>query len=92
MNCQSTPPMPNPMTDHVVLRFSLPQAGDATLVICDALGREVKRWGLNMLSAGPHQVSWNGLSDQGRMVPAGILFYRLTTQGQSLQQKLVHLQ
>lgn len=85
------PASPNPCYEPT-LRFSLPQAGQADLVIYDILGRRLKTWHWSTLAPGPHQVTWDGRTDQGAAIPPGVLFYRLEAGGQALKQKMIHLQ
>ncbi len=89
---QLAPPMPNPSTNQTTLRFSLPQESKASLVIYDVLGRRIKEWTWSKLTAGPHSVEWDGLTENGQKVTPGVLFYRLDIGNQHLKQKLIHLQ
>lgn len=85
------PPMPNPSINQTILRFSLPRESEASLSLFDLLGRRIKQWHWSKLSAGPHQVWWDGKTDAGRIASPGVLFYRLDVGSQHLRQKLIHL-
>ncbi len=60
---------PNPFTHSVTFTLQNAPVGPLELTIYDALGRTVAR---RRLSAGDGAVSWNGRSDSGWIVPAGV--------------------
>lgn len=62
---------PNPFNPATVIPFSLPHNGYATLIIYDALGREVTRLVEGMVSQGFHEVRWDAAQ-----MPSGMYFYR----------------
>lgn len=71
-------PRPSPFRDRVDLGFVLESETRIELAIFEASGRRVRTlipdsW----QAAGPHSVPWDGTDDQGRPVPAGVLFVRL---------------
>jgi len=43
------------------------------------------------LPPGTHHVTWNGTDDQGRLLPAGVYFYRLKVADWSATKKLLLL-
>lgn len=83
------PNVPNPFNPRTVIGFSLERAGTARLRIHDAAGRLVRtlRDG-GMLSAGRHEVAWEGLDDAGRPVAAGVYHCRLESGGQVATRRL----
>lgn len=52
------PGYPNPFNPSVTLPFAVDRAGDVTLRIHDALGREVESRNLGFLPAGRHEARW----------------------------------
>lgn len=82
---------PNPFNPSTRIEFSLPQAGNITLTIYDALGRTVRRLASGMTEAGQHAVVWNGSNEQGQAVSSGVYFYRLETANGSYSRKMVLL-
>jgi hypothetical protein len=82
---------PNPFNPTTRIDFSLPQAGNVTLTIYDALGRTVKQLASGILEAGQHTVVWNGSNAQGQMVSSGVYFYRLETAVGSYSRKMMLL-
>ena len=60
------------------LTYQLAEPGPVRLVIYDLAGRPVRSWGVIQQSAGVHSFEWDGLGDNGRILPAGNYFCRLT--------------
>jgi hypothetical protein len=60
------------------LRWALPAAGPASLRLYDVRGALVRTLIEGDLSAGSHQMVWDGTDEGGRPVPAGSYFSRLT--------------
>jgi hypothetical protein len=69
---------PNPVRGRTSVRYSLPQAGNATLAVFDATGRMVRTVVSERLSAGEHAFVWDSRDASGRLVPAGVYHVRLT--------------
>ncbi len=63
---------PNPFNPETKISFSLPQSGKASLKIYDMLGREVMELVSGDMSAGKHEVSFNG-----KNLSSGVYIYRL---------------
>lgn len=83
---------PNPSPGgEIRIPFSLPRSGFVTLRILDLEGRTVKTLVEGDQPAGDRSVSWDGSSDRGTPVPAGIYFYELRTPGFQAARKLVRL-
>ena len=71
------PNYPNPFNPETTIRFSLPEAVHVQLDIYDILGQKVRRLMDDDLSAGSHQVRWNGRDDRDRAMSSGMFFYRV---------------
>ena len=69
---------PNPFNPSTTIGFDLPVAAVVTLTVYDILGREVVRLENRQMGAGYHQATWNGRANDGREVPTGIYFARIT--------------
>jgi len=69
---------PNPVTDAARVTFRLPRAGQAELILTDALGRTVERKATGSLTAGSHTLDWQPANRR-----AGVYFLRLTVDGES---------
>jgi len=81
---------PNPFSDRTSIEFGLPKRSDVTLEIFDVAGRRVfRRW----LAEAPS--GWNRLEFSGRgrtgALPAGVYFYRVTSDAGHLTRKMVIL-
>ncbi len=72
---------PNPFNPMTSIRFALPQAGFARVTVLALDGREVAILLADEMTAGSHEVFWNGQDDQGRRVASGAYFYRLEAGG-----------
>jgi hypothetical protein len=72
-------PTPTAMSAPLPLDFSLPVAGDVRLEIFDLAGRKLWSCELPAVSAGAHQVFWDGRSARDCERLAGLCFIRLRT-------------
>lgn len=77
------PNLPNPFSAQTLIRFAMPEPGDARLTVYDVQGRMIKVLETGELSAGTHDVRWDGTNQSGSRVPGGIYLYRLTVTGAS---------
>lgn len=69
--------LPNPFNPSVRIRFDLPRAAGASLVVYDVSGRLVRVLVDGALEAGPHETEWDGRNDRGESLAAGVYFCRL---------------
>jgi hypothetical protein len=79
---------PNPFNPTTQIRFSLPRESDVKLVVFDIVGRVVTTLVDQKLSAGTHQVTWNGRNQDGRAVASGVYFYHIQADGFSATKKM----
>ena len=76
-------PSPNPARHGAAISFRLGQLEFVRLSITDAQGRHVRTLQNGMLASGDHTSLWDGLSDNGRDVAAGLYFITMrSSQGQ----------
>jgi len=81
---------PNPTTKTAVIRFQIPVKTSVSLKIYDITGRLVRTLTrAQSLEPGVYTVEWDGRSDRGLRVPAGVYFYRLKTEEYRAVKKLV---
>ena len=71
-----------------VFSFSLEALSRTSLAIYDVTGRRIRNLLESDLGPGRYDVSWNGSSDDGRIVSAGVYFYRLETEGKARSGKV----
>jgi hypothetical protein len=82
---------PNPFNPFTTIRFELPERSHVRLVIYDCAGREIVRLVDGVRMEGAHSVMWDGRDARGSSAGAGIYFYRLTAEKNSITKKLVLL-
>jgi ELWxxDGT repeat protein len=75
---------PNPFNPTTSIRYQISHAGQTTLVIFDALGREVLTLVNGEMQAGEYQVSFNGDG-----LPSGMYLYRLQSNGRTESRKML---
>lgn len=73
---------PNPFNPQATVRFALPGAAHARLVIVDVAGRTVRTLTDADLPAGTHEARWDGRDQAGRAVAAGCYLARLESGGE----------
>ncbi len=81
---------PNPFLSGTAFRFSTRAAGDVGIRVFDVNGRMIRKLD-QRVTAGPHELQWDGRDDQGRPVPSGILFYEVTADGARRSGRMVRL-
>lgn len=70
--------IPNPFNPTTTLRFELASSGFATLLIVDAVGREVRSFDLGSREYGLHEFEWDGTSGSGERAVSGVYFVIVT--------------
>jgi len=83
--------MPNPLRPGASIGFALPQAGGASLVICDLSGRVLRTLVDSHLTAGRHAVVWDGRDDNGHTLATGVYFTRLQAGAERQTRKVLVL-
>jgi hypothetical protein len=68
---------PNPFNPVTTIRYEIPTATEAYLVVYNILGKEVIRLATGLLEPGYHRVVWNSRDRFGRELPSGIYIARL---------------
>jgi hypothetical protein len=82
---------PNPVQASSLVRFTLPEAGQADLQIFGPDGRLIRTLAGGALAAGNHVIEWDRSDARGARVPAGVYYYKLAAQGANLARKAVLL-
>jgi len=82
---------PNPFNPETAIKFSLPKAGHARLVIYDLLGRFVRKLIDEQRNSGQHQISWDGRTDRGIQAATGMYIYQLECEQTIIAKKLILL-
>jgi hypothetical protein len=82
------PAAPNPFNPATTIRFGLAQPAWTTVVIVDLAGRQVRTLAGEFLTAGPHEVVWDGRDDADLPSPAGVYLAVATSGGQRASTRL----
>jgi hypothetical protein len=69
--------VPNPFRSRTQLAYTLGTPGVVGITVVDAAGRVVAHLGNSWQPAGRHALAWDGVSDDGRTLPAGTYFVRV---------------
>jgi len=77
------PCVPNPFNRSTTIRYQLPQAGSVSLKVYNVAGQQVRTLVEGVASAGAYAAAWDGRSDTGRPLAAGVYLARLSTPGSS---------
>lgn len=80
---------PNPVKTSTVIEYALPHKTGIELVIFDIQGRLVRKLAHGVQNPGMHSVYWDGFDEQHNNVAAGVYFYALITEHESVINKLI---
>ena len=79
---------PNPFNPITKISFVMDQTGPARLEIFNARGQLVRVLADETIAAGAHSIVWDGQTTSGQQAASGTYFYRLTTAGDELTNKM----
>jgi len=79
---------PNPCNPRTALAFTLGRESAVTVAVHDLRGQVVRSIDAGRLTAGEHQVAWDGTGDGGRALPSGTYLYRVTAAGETATGKV----
>lgn len=82
---------PNPFDRSTGISLSLDRDDQVRLEIYDVSGRKVRTLHEGALSAGAHQIVWDGSTDDGAQATAGTYFYRLTAANGTETRRMVRV-
>lgn len=80
---------PNPFNPITWINFALPRAMDATVNVFNSRGQLIRTLSSGMMSAGFHQLSWDGRNNSGTKVTSGVYFYQLKTENFTQVKKMI---
>lgn len=80
---------PNPFNSSTVILYSLDKPGRACLEIYNIVGQIVVTLVDRYHMPGQYQATWKGANGDGREMPSGVYFYRLSTPEQRAVKKLL---
>jgi len=82
---------PNPFNPSTTIEFTIPSTDHISLDIYNILGERVKILANRIFEPGVYSAIWDGTAQDGKQVPSGIYFYRLTALGVEETKKMVLL-
>jgi len=82
---------PNPFNPATTIRYFIPESMESNLLIYNIAGQTVWSSGLVSTPQGWHELTWNGVDQNGNEVSSGIYFYALKAEGSLLKNKMIFL-
>ena len=80
---------PNPFNPSTTINYGVPKTGEVTLSIYNLRGQLVRTLLTGVVTAGHHQILWDGADERGSRVASGIYVYRMQADGFVATRKLV---
>lgn len=81
---------PNPFRNSATIGYSIAQSDFVTIRVFDAAGRMVKTLVDEFVGIpGKHAVTWDGRSDSGSQLPAGVYFYQMNAGDFKAMRKMI---
>ncbi len=77
---------PNPFNPTTRFTVEIPRMSQVEISIYDILGRKIATLWNGEQMAGYHTMEWDGLDDEGMMVPTGIYFLRMNVPAENFSQ------
>ncbi|MGC9512291.1 MAG: FlgD immunoglobulin-like domain containing protein, partial [Fidelibacterota bacterium] len=82
---------PNPFNPETTIAFSMPEGQPVTLSVYSINGTLIRRYARQTLSAGYHELTWDGRDQSGKEVSSGEYIYRVETPTQVSAGKMLFL-
>jgi hypothetical protein len=82
---------PNPFNGTTRIPYSLPFRAAVTFMVYNLLGEQVFCQSLAAQTAGEHIIDWTGNDSEGKALPSGIYFYRLSAGQNQATRKMILL-
>lgn len=82
---------PNPFNGGTVFSFTLDERQAVRLEVFDLLGRLISTVAEGTYFAGDHRIAWEASSRDGRPLPSGTYFYKMTTAERMMTGKMTYL-
>lgn len=80
---------PNPFSSSTRITMNIPESGNYTVIVYDALGNPVKVLTDGELNVGPYSIDWDGTDMRNMPVENGVYIYQLTGSNTSESAKVV---
>lgn len=85
------PAAPNPFRNDTTISFRIVESAPVRVSIYDVRGTRIRTLLERPLAHGAHAASWDGRTDAGVRVPAGVYFYEVRAGAEIGRQKVVRL-
>jgi flagellar hook assembly protein FlgD len=82
---------PNPFNPTTKIRFTNDRSSNVKVTVYALNGEKVATIMNKQVNAGAYDVSWNGKSSNGTIVPTGMYLYDIESDGRRLQGKMLFL-
>ncbi|BFN37441.1 Ig-like domain-containing protein [Fidelibacter multiformis] len=82
---------PNPFNPETTIAFSMPEGQPVILSVYSINGTLIRRYARQTLSAGYHELTWDGRDQSGKEVSSGEYIYRVETPTQVSAGKMLFL-
>jgi hypothetical protein len=82
---------PNPFNPTTKIRFTNDRSSNVKVTVYALTGEKVATIMNKQVNAGAYDVSWNGKSSKGTVVPTGMYLYDIESDGRRLQGKMLFL-
>ena len=82
---------PNPFNPTTTISFGIPVQSRVELTVYNIRGRKVKTLVDDIMSAGFHEVVWDGTNQQDKKVSSGVYFYKLKSEDITETRKMILL-
>lgn len=82
---------PNPFNPETTIQMSIPEASQVKLLVYNMKGQLVSILVDDFMEAGVHKYVWNGTDRRGNPAASGIYFYRLESEGQVINRRMLLL-
>ena len=80
---------PNPFNGRTTIKYSIAKSARVTISIYDMQGRLVRTLIEKLVSAGSHQVHWNGKDGANREVSSGCYLCKIESNGRRITKKMI---
>ncbi len=91
-NFKLYPPFPNPFNPNVTLRYETFLSSDVKIDIYNIRGEKINSYHQQNVQPGIHDFHWTAISASGAIIPSGIYFYTIESNGIVHSKKLIFMQ
>ena len=80
---------PNPFRENVTIEYNISEYDDVEISVYNMAGQKVNTLFKGKQSMGNHNIMWSGKNESGMIVPPGVYFVNINTNGTFKSQKLI---